>query len=67
MTNKKTYKDQIIENKTGFRVAMSQDERMRILANLMIDRILADYRTGHLKYVTESSNLIMEHNNRDRK
>ncbi|OGG02400.1 hypothetical protein A2Z33_05050 [Candidatus Gottesmanbacteria bacterium RBG_16_52_11] len=67
MSNNKSYTDQIVEKKTKFKVTLSQDERMRIMANLMIDRVLEDYRNGQLKFVVKSSNLIMEHQHRNRK
>jgi hypothetical protein len=67
MSNEKNYVTQIEENKTKVKVTLDLDERMRILANLMIDRILDDYRKGQLKFVSRSSNVIMEHQNRDRK
>lgn len=67
MLEDKTYTELVKEKKTKVKVTLSLDERMRILANLMIDRIIDDYRNGQLKIVPESSNLIMEHQNRYRK
>lgn len=67
MVDEKNYTNQVVENKTKVKVTLDLDERMRILANLMIDRILDDYKKGQLKFVSKSSNLIMEHQNRDRK
>ena len=67
MTNESTYTDQVAQKKTKLKVTLSEDERMRIMANLMIDRILEDYRKGQLKFVTKSDKLIMEHKDRNRK
>ncbi len=33
---------------------LSTDDRMRMLANLMIDRILEDYKNGHLKFTDKA-------------
>ena len=67
MTDESTYIDLVVKKKTKLKVTLSQGERMRIMANLMIDRILQDYRKGQLKFITKSDNLIMEHQHRNRK
>ena len=36
---------------------LDNDQRMRILANLMIDKILEDYRNNSLKFVPKNTNI----------
>ncbi len=61
MISKNSYTELVEQNKSKVKVTLSLEERMRILANLMIDKILEDYRKGQLKFINNSGKVIMEH------
>lgn len=42
------------KHKVKIKETLSVDERMRVIANLMIDRILEDYKNGSLKFKNKS-------------
>lgn len=61
MVTDKTYIKQIEDKLSSNKVTLSLDERMRLLANLMIDKIIDDYQKGQLKFCSDNDILIMEH------
>lgn len=45
------------KHKVKIKEILSVDERMRVIANLMIDRIFEDYKNGSLKFKNKCINV----------